>query len=98
MLPILLQPQENLQKTHQHTAATEKQHYHVKPTTLSHTWRANLHVQTHIKLPALFLNGVHPVEQSVYSSFNVTTRESEGIKYKSSVDTQQHVSLLHAHF
>jgi len=40
MLPILLQPQENLQKTHQHTAATEKQHYHVKPTTLSHTRRA----------------------------------------------------------
>lgn len=39
MLPILLQPQENLQKTHQHTAATEKQHYYVKPTTLSHTCR-----------------------------------------------------------
>ncbi len=57
-----------------------------------------LHVQTHIELPALFLNGVHPVEQSVYSSFNVTTRESEGMKYKSIVDTQQHVSLLNAHF
>lgn len=34
-------------------------------------------MQTHIKLPALFLNSVHPVEQSIYSSFNVTTCETE---------------------
>lgn len=80
MLPTLIQPQERFQKSHQHTAATEKQTRLVQLTTLSYVYRfkiRKIHMQTHIKLPALFLNSVHPVEQSIYSSFNVTTCETE---------------------
>lgn len=80
MLPTLIQPQERFQKSLQHTAATEKQTRLVQLTTLSYVYHfkiRKIHVQTHIELPALFLNSVHPVEQSIYSSFNVTTCETE---------------------
>ncbi len=101
MLPILLQSQENWQKIHQHTAATEKQHDQVKPTTLSYACRFEIRdtrADSH-QIARSFSEWRSPGwTKHLFFLQRPHMRVWEGMKYKNSVDTQKHVSLLHAHF